>query len=274
MAKTPKKTQTEYTIGGHDISQTAIPLYQENLKRMGEYLENPQARQEKYLRDYYDSNTQTSDFLTNYKRAMAEQTGQNYSATTGGYTSTGQRNYDDLQRYQDQFAAYLRDQGVKSAYDMASSDYLNMLRGNADFQNAYNLGKEYSDIVQHNYMADQVNSFGNQLLGIGGSALQGVGAVASAFNPALGMGLMAAGNGLGSFQTQMPGASASTSTSGVGAYGGMFGGKNGITGLQSAISARGLWGNNPIIAQQAVAGSNAQAPKYGWRNGKLVQITP
>lgn len=274
MAKTPKKTQTEYTTGGHDISQTAIPLYQENLRRMGEYLENPQARQERYLRDYYDNNTQTSDFLRNYQRAMAEQTGQNYSATTGGYTSTGQRNYDDLQRYQDQFAAYLRDQGVKSAYDMASNDYLNMLRGNTDYQNAYNLGKEYSDIVQHNYMADQVNSFGNQLLGFGGNLLSGVGSVASAFNPGLGMGLMAAGNGLSGFQTQIPGASASTSTGGVGAYGGMFGGSQGINQLQAGINQLGLWGNRPVTAQQAATGGNMQAPQYGWRNGKLVQITP
>ena len=242
MAKTPKKTQTEYTRGGHDISQTAIPLYQANLNRMGEYLENPQARQEKYLKNYYDSNTQTSDFMTNYRRAMAEQTGQNYSATTGGYTSTGQRNYDDLQRYQDDLAARLRDYGVSSAYDMANNDYLNMIRGNAAYQNAYNLGKEYSDIVQHNYMAKQANSFGNQLLGMGGSALQGIGAVASAFNPALGMGLMAAGNGLGSLQTQMPGISASTSTGGVGAYGGMFGGDQGVTNLQKAIAQQGLWG--------------------------------
>lgn len=242
MAKTPKKTQTEYTIGGHDISQTAIPLYQENLKRMGEYLENPQVRQNQYLKDYYENTAANSDFLRNYQRAMADQTGQNYSATTGGYTSTGQRNYDDLQRYQDDLAARLRDYGVSSAYNMANQDYLNMLTGNNSYYNAYNLGKEYSDIVQHNYMADQVNSFGNQLLGIGGSALQGVGAVASAFNPALGMGLMAAGNGLGSFQTQMPGVSASTSTGGVGAYGGMFGGNQGVTNLQKAIAQQGLWG--------------------------------
>lgn len=242
MAKTPKKTQTEYTTGGHDISQTAIPLYQKNLKRMGEYLENPQVRQNQYLKDYYENTAANSDFLRNYQRAMAEQTGQNYSATTGGYTSTGQRNYDDLQRYQDDLAARLRDYGVSSAYNMASNDYLNMLRGNADYQNAYGLGKEYSDIVQHNYMADQVNSFGNQSLGIGGSALQGVGAVVSAFNPALGMGLMAAGKGLGSLQTQMPGISASTSTGGVGAYGGMFGGNQGVTNLQKAIAQQGLWG--------------------------------
>lgn len=197
MAKMAKKKQTDYTIGGHDISETAIPLYQANLNRMGEYLENPQARQEKYLRDYYDSNTRTSDFLTNYKRAMAEQTGQNYSATTGGYTSTGQRNYDDLQNYYDKFAAYLRDQGVQSAYNMANQDYQNMLAGNNSYYNAYGLGKEYSDIDQYNYIADQNNDFWNQALGISGNQAMGAGKILSSiptpWTQAIGAGLQAAG---------------------------------------------------------------------------------
>ena len=243
MAKVAKKKQTDYTKGGHEISQTAIPLYQTNLGRIDTYLSDPQARQEKYLKDYYENNTATSDFLRNYNKAMSDQTAYNYGATTGGYSTVGDRNYMDQQRYQNDLAARLRDQGVTSAYGMAVQDYQNMLAANNAYQNAYGLGKEYSDIDQYNYMADQQNSFGSQAAGVGGGLLKAAGAVASVFNPALGMGLMAAGNGLGSFQTQMP-STASTSTTGVGAQQGMFGDANQLASLQRAISQQGLWGQN------------------------------
>lgn len=192
-----KKKQTDYTTGGHNISETAIPLYQANLNRMGEYLKNPQARQNRYLSDYYENTAANSDFLRNYQRAMADQTGQNYSATTGGYTSTGQRNYDDLQRYQDDLAARLRDYGVTSAYNMANQDYQNMIAGNNSYYNAYTLGKDYSDIDQYNYIADQNNSFWNQALGISGNQAMGAGKILSSiptpWTQAIGAGLQAAG---------------------------------------------------------------------------------
>lgn len=245
MAKMAKQKQTDYTKGGKLISDTSIPLYVNNLGRIDEYLSDPQARMNKYLTDYYDNTAAQSDFLRNYQRAMSDQTGRNYSATTGGFSSIGQRAYDDQQRYQNDLAARLRDQGITSAYNMASGDFGNMLSANKSYYDAYGLGKPYSDTEQYNYLAKQNNSFGNQAAGIGGGLLKGVGAVASAFNPALGMGLMAAGSALGGMQTQIPGLTSSTSGQGVG-VGDMFGGNNYITGLQSAISQKGLFGNKQI----------------------------
>lgn len=243
MAKMAKQKQTDYTKGGKLISDTSIPLYVNNLGRIDEYLSDPQARMNKYLTDYYDNTAAQSDFLRNYQRAMSGQTGLNYSATTGGYTSEGQRAYEDQQRYQNDLAARLRDQGVTSAYNMASGDFGNMLSANNAYYNAYGLGKPYSDVEQYNYLAKQNNSFGSQAAGIGGGVLKGVGAVASAFNPALGMGLMAAGSALGGLQTQVPGLTSSASTQGVG-VGDMFGGNQNITNIQKAISQQGLWGQN------------------------------
>lgn len=238
-----KQKQTDYTRGGKLISDTSIPLYVSNLGRINEYLSDPQKRMNKYLADYYENTAAQSDFLTNYKRAMSGQTGLNYSATTGGYTSEGQRAYEDQQRYQNDLAARLRDQGVTSAYNMAAGDFGNMLEANKSYANAYGLGRPYSDVEQYNYLAKQNNSFGSQAAGIGGGLLKGVGAVASAFNPALGMGLMAAGSALGGLQTQVPGLTSSTSTQGVG-VGDMFGGNQYVTNLQKAIAQQGLWGQN------------------------------
>lgn len=240
MAKVAKKKQTDYSIGGHDISQTAIPLYQTNLGRIDEYLANPQVRLNQYLSDYYDNNTATSDFLRNYKQAMADQVAQNYAATTGGYTSTGQRAYDQRQRDWSDAMARLRDQGVSSAYNMANQDYQNMLAGNNSYYNAYGLGKEYSDIDQYNYMAGQNNSFWNQALGIGGGLMSSAGQVLSAIptpiTQGIGAGLQTAG-GVASNLTINPNLGASTSTQGVGTIGDIYGGTNRATILGNTASA-------------------------------------
>lgn len=191
MAKQSKIKQTDYTTGGRDISNTAIPMYQENLKRVDEYLQDPQARMNQYMQDYYSGNQSQSDFLTNYNRAMANKTAQNYSATNGGYSSSGQQAYDDNQRYWNDLASRLQDYGVQSSYNMAAGDYRNMLLGNQAFQNAYSLGKDYSDIEQYNDLVDQSNK--NWWSG----ALSGVGSVLSAIptpvTQGLGAGLSAIG---------------------------------------------------------------------------------
>lgn len=157
--KHAKKKQTDYNIGGKAISDTAIPLYQKNLTRMDEYLSDPTARQDMYLDKYYGAdNVDQSDFLRNYKRAMGQTTANNYSATAGGYSSSGQRAYDDNQRYWNDYASRLRNQGVTNSYNMANQDYQNMVGANSSYQNAYSLGKAYSDIDQYNDMVNQANS--------------------------------------------------------------------------------------------------------------------
>lgn len=157
--KHAKKKQTDYNIGGKAISDTAIPLYQKNLTRMDEYLSDPSSLQDMYLNKYYGTdNVDQSDFLRNYKRAMAQTTANNYSATTGGYSSSGQRAYDDNQRGWNDLASRLKNQGITTSYDMANRDYQNMVGANASYQNAYSLGKAYSDVDQYNDMAKQANS--------------------------------------------------------------------------------------------------------------------
>lgn len=158
MAKQPKKKQTDYTIGGRDISNTAIPLYQKNLTRMDTYLEDPTAAQDKYLNKYYTNTPTQYDFLRDYNQQMAKLTANNYAATTGGYASQNQQNYDQQQRNYNDAAARLWNAGVTSAYNMSNQDFQNMLNANTSYNQAYQLGKAYSDVDQYNDMVDQVNS--------------------------------------------------------------------------------------------------------------------
>lgn len=224
MAKQPKQTQTDYTRGGKAISDTAIPLYKENLTRMGTYLEDPMAYQNKYLTEYFTNTPTQNDFLRNYQRAMGDTTANNYAATTGGVASLNQRNYDDYQRYYNDQMARLYEQGVTSAYNMANQDYQNMLAGNTSYNQAYQLGKPYSDVEQYNYMVDQVNdnwwapvvsSVGGAVSKIapftgpaapfllaGGAAAQGLGSAFTVDDSAL-RGMQGTANEYGMYQNMM-----------------------------------------------------------------------
>lgn len=191
--KHAKKKQTDYNIGGKAISDTAIPLYQKNLTRMDEYLSDPTARQDMYLDKYYGAdNVNQSDFLRNYKRAMGQTTANNYSATSGGYSSSGQRAYDDNQRYWNDEAARLRNQGVTSSYNMANQDYQNMVGANSSYLNAYRLGKDYSDVDQYNDIVNKANS--NWYSGVMSSVGKGLQAIPNPWTQAIGAGLSAAGS--------------------------------------------------------------------------------
>ena len=174
MAKQAKLKQTDWTTGGRDISNTAIPLYQDNLKNMGKYLSDPSKYVNQYLDQYYGANAiQNQDFLRAYNRAMNEKTGANYAATSGGYTSSGQRAYDDRQRYYNDLASRLQQYGIGQSRKMYDQDIANMRGANTDYYNAYNLGKAYSDVDQYNDLVNQQNRnwFSNALSGVGNAAM-------------------------------------------------------------------------------------------------------
>lgn len=231
MAKRAKKIQTDYTKGGRDISNTAIPLYQTILQQMADYNNNPSARTDEYLDKYYTNTTAQNDFLREYNRAMANKTAQNYSATGGGYSSAGQRSYDDLQRYENKLASQLYDQGVANAAAMAQRDFNNLLNAGNAYNQAYNLGKDYSDIEQYNNMVKQNNKWYNQI----GQVLPAVGsAIGSTFGGPVGSAIGGAiGNGLGGMM--------SVDTSGYFGAQGAGSGQGYGAGVQSGQYAGSPW---------------------------------
>ena len=159
MAKQPKISQTDYTRGGRDISNTAIPLYQQNLTQLGDYVSNVQNRLDPYLENYINLGqaASQSDFLRNYQRAMGQATAGNYAATTGGYSSLNQQGYDDQQRYYNDLAARMYSQGLGQAAELANQEYQILANTPAVYNSAYQLGKSYSDVQQYNDMVDQIN---------------------------------------------------------------------------------------------------------------------
>lgn len=225
MAKMAKKTQTDYTRGGKAISDTAIPYYQNALTTMNDYIQNPYGTVDTIMDKYYSNNAMQNDFLRNYNRAMANTSAGNYSATGGGYSSAGQRAYNDVQRYQNDLASRLQQYGVNQAFQGQQQLFNQALQGTGAFGNAYGLGKEYSDIDQYNYIAGQNNSFGNQALGVGGQLASSAGKVLSMIptpvTQGIGAGLQAAG-GVMSSQTIDPSSAlgaGSSASAGTGAGG-------------------------------------------------------
>ena len=187
MAKVAKVPQTDWTRGGMSIANTAIPLYQSNLTRMDEYLQDPTARQDMYLNKYFGADAaQNQDILRAYNRAMGNATANNYAATAGGLASTNQRMYDDQQRYYNDLINRVYSGNVTNAYNMSNMDYQNMLAANSAYNNAYGLGQNYSKIEQQNALADKAN--GNWL----GQGLSSVGSVLSSILNPVTMGLGAA----------------------------------------------------------------------------------
>lgn len=194
MAKMAKQKQTDYTKGGRDVSNTAIPYWQNALGYADDYLADPTKYIDTYLNKYWSNNANQSDFLRNYNRAMAGTTANNYAATQGGYSSAGKRAYNDQQYYQNDLASRLQTQGVKGASDMANSWYGNLLNTLPQYQAAYGAGKAYSDVDQYNYIAKQNNSFGNQLASNAGA----IGTIAgAALAPFTGGASLAIGSALG-----------------------------------------------------------------------------
>ena len=143
MGKQAKIPQTDYTIGGRDISNTAIPYYKKGVTQLGNYMENVQNRMDPYLEKYINpaKAAEYSDFQRNYQRAMGQQTAQNYAATGGGYSSANQLAYDDLQRYYNHYANDLYAQGLTAANQLANNEYDMLTGALLSYGNAYNLGE-------------------------------------------------------------------------------------------------------------------------------------
>jgi hypothetical protein len=216
MAKMPKKIQTDYTTGGRDISNTAVPLYQQSLQSMGDYLSDPTSYIDDYLK-YYNNTAQQNDFARDYNRLMQNKIAQNYNALGGGYSSSGQRAYDDTQRYANDYASRLQAQNLSNATNLAQNYYSNLLSSLSGYNQAYGLGRDYSDIEQYNNLADQNNSFGNQALSVGGNLASSAGKVLSAIpNPVtqgIGAGLQGAGALMNSQTLDMGGVMGSSGSS-------------------------------------------------------------
>lgn len=258
MAKQAKLPQTDWTRGGKQISDAAIPQYTASINRTGDYLADPSKYTQNYLDQYYGGNAiQNQDFLRAYNRASNQMTGANYAATGGGYTSSGQRAYDDMQRYYNDLASRLQQYGVNSARSMYDRDVANELNAMSAFNNAYGLGKNYSAIETQNNLTDQANkNWWSNALQAGGSALS---AIPNPWTQAIGAGMTMAGG-----MTAKDFGSANAGYASI--YGGQGAGvqnNNTFTNLYDALNATGAaqagqnWLGN-LFNKRGVAAQNAK----------------
>ena len=272
MAKQPKISQTDYTRGGRDISNTAIPLYQQNLTQLGDYVSNVQNRLDPYLENYINLGqaASQSDFLRNYQRAMGQATAGNYAATTGGYSSLNQQGYDDQQRYYNDLAARMYSQGLGQAAELANQEYQILANTPAIYNQAYKLGQDYSDIQQYNDMADKINGnwWSNALTSagdtIGSISMSSGNPLVMAIGGAIGRTMGTAGRMSGYNDSALNGLRARvTGTTGTNAYNGQAAGQTQnftATGLANLFGNYDWFKDNPLIKKNSSTNNKSLAP--------------
>ncbi len=253
MGKKKKKIQTQYTTDGRDLSHQGTQLARQSMSNISDYQNRIQNRIDPYMK-YIDLATAApnSDFLTDYKRATAQQTGSNYAATHGGYSSANQLGYDDLQKYYNDYAARLYTSGLGMAEQMAQNEYSNYLAGAQTGSGMYGYGKEYSDIEQYNNLAKQ-NSWLSNLLGAAGDT---IGSISMKSGNPLVMGIGGAVGGLMGTAGRMTGYDEdasfdSTRGYGSGATAGQYSGggllsSTGNVGLSKILSNYDWFNKNPL----------------------------
>ncbi|MBQ2350090.1 MAG: hypothetical protein II393_02320 [Cytophagales bacterium] len=152
-----KKTKSEKE--NQQLGRQAYPSIQPAADRIGNLAMNPDEYRQTQLNTYYGPNTATwSDAMRNYQRRMGDVTANNYAATHGGYTSAGQKLYDDTQRYQNDLAARLYDKGVQSVNNMLNQDTNLAQNYYKDMLYQHNLAAQPDSIDAYNEAVRKANS--------------------------------------------------------------------------------------------------------------------
>lgn len=256
MAKMAKKSQTDFTRGGRDISNTAIPLYQNALTDISDYNANTQGYIDDYLNKYYTNTPEHNEFMRDYNRAMSNKTSQNYSATGGGYSSAGQRAYDDLQRYQDDLANKIYSNNVANAASMANQYYQNLLKSTDAYDRAYQQGKAYSDVQQYNDMVNKANSWTSVLGNIASGTGKVLSTIPTPWTQGVGAGLQLIGEPFAVNIPQSVYGAGSAQGAGTGAQQGMFG--NTFGNIATGLEAWSKSSNAPTWWNQSESNDNSK----------------
>lgn len=193
FGKKAKQVKTQYETENQTLGRDAYSKMAPALNRYSDLAMNPDEYRQKYLNEYYGADSaQNSDFLRNYRRQMSNATANNYAATHGGYSSAGNKYYNDVQRSQNDLASRLQDYGVQGANSLYNTDFANT-------QNYYGILKGTHDLAQApdaiDAYNDQINKANKQWWT---NALSSVGNVVEAAAPgwwkAIGTGMKLAGN--------------------------------------------------------------------------------
>lgn len=171
QAKTPK---TQYQTEAQQLGRDAYGRITPTLNRVENLTMNPDDYRKEHINDLFNSGAQWNDAMRNYRRQMSAATANNYNATGGGYSSSGQRLYDDVQRGLNDYNARLYDTGVRTVEDLLSNDRSAANSYYKTLLNQHAMASQPDALDSYNQMLDKQNKnwWSNALGGIGNAVEQ------------------------------------------------------------------------------------------------------
>lgn len=193
FGKKQPQTKTRYETENQQLGRNAYPQIQPTLDRIGDLAMNPDEYRQNQLNTYYNANNsaQWSDAQRNTLRTLANATANNYAATHGGYSSAGNKYYDDNVRAVNDYNARLWDAGVNNVNNMLTQDtnlaqnYYKNLLAQHDMAAVPDAVDAYNDVI------DKANK--NSWTNIANTIGQGLSAIPNPYTKAIGAGLQFAG---------------------------------------------------------------------------------
>lgn len=194
LGKKSKQTKTQYETENQQLGREAYPKISPTLDRIGDLTMNPAQYRQDILNNYYNSENSAkwSDAQRNTLRTLVNATANNYAATHGGYSSAGNKYYDDTTRAVNDYNARLWDAGVGRANEMYNKDLANTNNYYSTLLGQHNLAKTPDAIDAYNKVVDQANK--NAWTTLANSAGQVIGSIPTSYTRAIGAGLQLAGH--------------------------------------------------------------------------------
>ena len=188
------QTKTQYETENQQIGREAFTKMGDALNRYGDMASNPDTYRKNLLNDYYNSDNSAlwSDAQRATRRNLMDATANNYAATHGGYSSAGNKYYDDVTRRMNDYNARLWDYGVNTVNNMYDSDLTNARKYYGDLGSTHDLARTGDAIDAYNDVIKQSNK--NAWTGMLSNAGKVVSAIPTPWTRAIGAGMMVAGN--------------------------------------------------------------------------------
>lgn len=193
FGKQQKQVKTQYEAENQQLGRNAYPKIQPTLDRIGDLAMSPDEYRQNQLNTYYNANNsaQWSDAQRSTLRTLANATANNYAATHGGYSSAGNKYYDDNVRAVNDYNARLWDTGVKNVNNMLTQDTNLAQNYYENLINQHNFAAIPDAIDAYNDVVDKAN--GNRWSGIVSTVGKGLSAIPTPYTQAAGAALQFAG---------------------------------------------------------------------------------
>lgn len=159
FGKKQKQQTTQYERENQQIGRDAYQNIQPAVDRMNTLAMNPDEYRKNAINTYWnaENSAQWSDAQRNMLRNLSNATAHNYAATGGGYSSAGNKYYDDVSRLMNDYNARLWDKGIEGSQNMLTQDY-NLTTNDLENLRKLHAGAQTADAIDaYNKVIDQSN---------------------------------------------------------------------------------------------------------------------